>query len=174
MLLITYLQDSDLQTTTMIHSSFFKRLLVSTLATVAISASATPKISEAIVLESENPELNAAIVEIIASRQPVDDFGVVLANIHDFAPELRSAAKKELQSSDRLQIISLAPGSVADEIGLEIGDQLLQINSFYVSRGRNAIAQFSERVEPSVKWNEPLKTTVIRDGYGQNHSTKAL
>lgn len=137
-------------------------------------AEATPSESpeNALNLGSTNKKLNKAIQDIIATRPPVDDFGVVLANIHDFSSELTRSAKMELKFSDRLQIISIEPGSLADQLGLKPGDQLLQINNFYVSRGQSALQQFAERVEPAIEWQGEITTTIIRDGFGQNHSTE--
>ncbi|MBK1880552.1 PDZ domain-containing protein [Pelagicoccus mobilis] len=146
-------------------------LLISlALSAIQLSASPTSHCESKHVLACANKKLNEAISKIIKERPPVDEFGVVLANIHDFAPDLKLTAKRELDFTDRLQIVSVQKGSVADELGLRPGDQLLQINSFYVSRGETALEKFSQRVLPAVDWQEPLNTTIIRDGFGQSRS----
>ncbi len=158
----------------MLRTSFLKLLTFTVIATVSLLSEAAPsrKAEEnARMLQSTSKDLNQAIQQIIATRPPIDDFGVVLANIHDFPGELAKAAKTELKFTDRLQIISVEEGSLADQLGLKPGDQLLQINSFYVSRGASALKQFAERVQPSVEWKGEITTTIIRDGFGQNHST---
>lgn len=136
----------------------------------ATPAYASEKIAET--LESQNKDLDKAISHIIAIRPPVDDFGVVLANIHDFPAELAKTAKAELKFNDRLQIVYVVRGSLADQLGLEPGDQLLQINSFYISRGEAAIQEFAERINGGVDWNGEVSATVIRDGFGQDHSNR--
>ncbi len=157
----------------MLRSSILKIMVPALIAAAPLILEAAPSQSteSALILESTSKQLNKAIQEIIAIRPPVDDFGVVLANIHDFSGELARSAKMELKFSDRLQIISIEAGSLADQLGLKPGDQLLQINSFYVSRGQSALKQFAERVEPAVEWQGEITTTIIRDGFGQNHST---
>lgn len=130
---------------------------------------AAPTISQS-TLKSSVPELNEVICKLVDERKPIDPFGAVLANIHDFPADLRPAAKKELHFSDRLQVIRVSEESIADKIGLRPGDQLLQINSFYVTRGKRALEQFSDRIIPGVDWNEPIDTTFIRDGFGQSRS----
>jgi len=124
------------------------------------------------VLTSENSQLSEAINGLVCERPPVKEFGAVLANIHDFSEDLRQTAKQELDFSDRLQIISITQGSIADQLGLRPGDQLLQINSFYVTRGKTALEKFSQRIIPSVDWQKPVNTTIIRDGIGQSRSNK--
>ncbi|MDQ8180100.1 hypothetical protein [Pelagicoccus sp. SDUM812005] len=161
----------------MLRSSLSKIILIAIVAATPLLSHAAPSKQaneSALVLTSSSKQLNKAIQQIIATRPPVDDFGVVLANIHDFPKELVREAKSELQISDRLQIISIEKGSLAEQLGLKPGDQLLQINSFYVSRGQSALKQFAERVEPAVEWDGEITTTIIRDGFGQNHSTAAL
>ncbi len=158
----------------MLRNSILKLLIGTLIASASLVSEAAPSRQAEenfLMLQSTSKELNQAIQQIVATRPPIDDFGVVLANIHDFPAELTKAAKTELKFSDRLQIISVEAGSLADQIGLKPGDQLLQINSFYVSRGQSALKQFAERVEPSVEWKGEITTTVIRDGFGQNHST---
>lgn len=123
-------------------------------------------------LESQNKDLAKVISQIIADRPPVDDFGVVLANIHDFPTNLAKAAKTELKFNDRLQIVYVVKGSLADQLGLKPGDQLLQINSFYISRGEAAIKEFAERIDGGVDWNGEVNTTIIRNGFGQDHSNR--
>ncbi|MBD5780301.1 hypothetical protein IEN85_12430 [Pelagicoccus sp. NFK12] len=161
----------------MLRSSFQKIILTAIAAAMPLLAGAKPSKNadeSSLVLYSGNKQLNQAIQEIIATRPPVDDFGVVLANIHDFPQELVRSAKSELKFSDRLQVISIEKDSLADQLGLKPGDQLLQINSFYVSRGQAALQQFVERVEPAVEWDGEINTTIIRNGFGQNHSTASF
>ncbi len=160
----------------MLRSSLLKITLITLLATAALTTEAAPTTQaegNSLVLMSSSKQLNQAIQQIVATRPPVDDFGVVLANIHDFPKELARIAKSELAFSDRLQIVSIEKGSLAEQLGLEPGDQLLQINSFYVSRGQTALKQFDERVAPEVEWDGEITTTIIRDGFGQNHSIAA-
>lgn len=160
----------------MIKRSLRHLLLAALVASSCVFIHAKPAVdkkAESIILKSENSELNEAIARLAAERQSVEAFGVVLANIHDFPPELAKLAKKEFNLSDRLQIISVEKDSLADKLDLKPGDQLLQINSFYVTRGQKALEQFADRIHPSVDWTDSIKATVIRDGYGQDHSLKA-
>jgi len=143
------------------------------LAAIQLTAKPASDRESAHVLQSGDKALNKAIVSIIDERPPVDEFGVVLANIHDFEPNVKLTAKRELDFSDRLQIISVEKGSIADQLGLRPGDQLLQINSFYVSRGATAHEKFEQRVIPGVDWEEPINTTIIRDGFGQSRSLES-
>ncbi|MDQ8184425.1 hypothetical protein [Pelagicoccus sp. SDUM812002] len=156
----------------MLRSSLLKIFLGLALATpITIHSEPSLRTNEReLTLVSSSDQLNEAIQQIIAKRPPVDDFGVVLANIHDFPEELVRIAKSDLKFSDRLQIVSIEKDSLADQLGLKPGDQLLQINSFYISRGQSALKQFAERVEPAVEWEGEITTTIIRDGFGQNHS----
>lgn len=159
----------------MLRTSILKLALIAQITGTALLLEAAPVIETETtsILSSSDTKLDEALQKIVAERPPVDSFGVVLANIHDFSPELAPKAKKELQFNDRLQIVSVVKGSIADQLGLKPGDQLLQINSFYVSRGQTALKQFAERVEPGVEWHGSLNTTIIRDGFGQNHSLPA-
>lgn len=158
----------------------FQRLTKTIAILLALSLAATQLIAQpegskdsTRVLKSDNEELNRAIETIVSDRPPVDEFGVVLANIHDFSPDLKMTAKRELAFSDRLQIISVERDSIADQLGLRPGDQLLQINSFYVARGESALEKFSQRILPGVDWKEPIDATIIRDGFGQSRSNRA-
>lgn len=156
----------------MLRTSLLKLALIAQITGIAPLLEAAPVLETetAAILTSSDSRLDQALQKIVAERPPVQSFGVVLANIHDFSSELAPIAKNELQFSDRLQIIRVTKGSIADQLGLKPGDQLLQINSFYVSRGQTALEQFAERVEPAVEWHGSIHTTVIRDGFGQNHS----
>lgn len=142
-------------------------------ATASVHSTPASTNSQETVLKCKGNGLNDAISQILEQREPVENLGVVLANIHDFPPELIKSAKQELKFSDRLQIICVVKGSLADQLGLKPGDQLIQINSLYVSRGQAALQQFADRVIPEVDWNGSIDTTIIRDGFGQNHSIKA-
>lgn len=161
----------------MLRTSFTKVLVLAilTMAPLLTEAKPSQKTDDStLVLQSSSKQLNKTIQQIIATRPPVDAFGAVLANIHDFPQELAREAKSELNFSDRLQIVSIVKGSLADQLGHKPGDQLLQINSFYISRGQTAFKQFMERVEPAVEWDGEINTTIIRDGFGQNHSSAAI
>lgn len=151
-----------------------KLTLMLALSLVALSAIANQPSNpdRSLSITTNDAKLAEAIATIITKRPAVEQFGVVLANIHDFAPELKLVAKRELGFSDRLQIVCIQRNSLADQLGLRPGDQLLQINDFYVSRGKTAFKMFAEKIVPSVDWNEPLDTTIIRDGFGQTRTNK--
>jgi len=118
-------------------------------------------------LDVKNKALQKEIERLVGEREPFSSFGVILANIHDFPPELTSIAKDELDSNDRLQVISVKSSSVAARLGLRPGDQLMQINNFYVRRGPAALNEFRDRVYDNVDWEGSIEALIIRDGFGR-------
>lgn len=150
-------------------SKLLKLVAFVALLTTSLIAQAAVSNSEFVSAKSNDGDLQKEISRLLDERSALDSFGVVLANIHDFSPEVVSAAKKELRFNDRLQILSVRKGSIADKLGLKPGDQLLQINSYYVERGKEALESFNRRVIPGIDWDGTIDTVVIRDGYGQSH-----
>lgn len=149
------------------------------LTTLAIAGTLAPNVESKPIFERKvaldtstksGKKLSAAIGTMIAQRELIQPLGVVVANIHDFAPELRQTAKAQLNMGDRLQIIHIAKDSIAERLGLEVGDQLIQFNDLYVSRGQKALEKLNVGVLPRIQWNQELSATIIRNGYGQTHS----
>lgn len=154
----------------MLHTSRLSKLLAFAvlIAATALTQAAVSK-GDFVTAKSSDEELQKEITRLLDERSPSESFGVVLANIHDFSPDVAGAAKNELKCNDRLQILSVRKGSVADKLGLKPGDQLLQINSFYIERGKAALDSFNQRVMPDVDWTGAIDTVVLRNGYGQSY-----
>ncbi|MDQ8203313.1 hypothetical protein [Pelagicoccus sp. SDUM812003] len=115
-------------------------------------------------------ELRSALQQIARERKPISKLGVVLANIHDFDATLRKEAKARLDMTDRLQVISIEPGSIGEKLGLAFGDKLIQLNELYFPRGSKALSQISERDIARINWDEEIDMVIIRGGYGQSLS----
>ncbi len=112
-----------------------------------------------------------AIEEIVNTREAIKPLGIVVANIYDFDQVAAQVARTELSMNDRLQVIEVKPDSLAEKLGLMPGDQLIQLNSHYISKGKKALGQLEERILPAINWNAEIVATVIRDGYAQTLTT---
>lgn len=149
---------------------------ICTLASVTIvvpEATAKPIFASKISIDTKSKtgkKLLAAIETLIESRETIMPLGITVANIHDFAPELRQTAKSQLNMGERLQIIHIEHGSLAEKLGLEFGDQLVQLNDLYVARGQRALEKLNSGTLPRLVWSQELNATIIRDGYGQSYS----
>lgn len=146
--------------------------LLVTLSLAATTASlGKPSSKETAAKSSQaSSDSHAMLDKLVAQRAPLQPLGIIVANVHDFEGEDARQAKKELQMSDRLQVIFVQPNSLADRLGLIPGDELIQFNEHYVSRGKTALQQLEDRILPQIDWTEEIQATIIRDGFGQTRS----
>ena len=108
-----------------------------------------------------------SIREIVETRESIMPLGIVVANIHDFSTDAAAALRSERKMNERLQIVAVSHNSLAEKIGLQVGDIIMEFNGIYVPKGEDASQQLSERVLPQIDWTKPLKATILRDGYAQ-------
>lgn len=118
-------------------------------------------------------QLGQRIKELIDSRSPVAQLGLVAANLSDFKDETAVLARNQLKMSKRLQILYVVPGMIADRLGIVAGDEILEINGHYLANGESALAQLETSIVPQIDWNGEISATIIRDGYGQTLSIPA-
>ncbi len=127
-------------------------------------AATTPKKGAAI---KGNPLVQRSLAAIVDDRGPIEALGATVANIHDFDAAAAAALRAELKMNDRLQVVSVTKNSPAERIGLEPGDVIMEINGIYVPKGQNAAEQLTNRVLPQIDWTQPLRATVLRNGFAQ-------
>lgn len=140
-------------------------LAAACLALVASPLGATPTTQRA---KSKGSSLaQSSIAAIVAERGPIETLGATVANIHDFDSQAAVVLRTELKMNDRLQVLSVTEDSPAARIGLEPGDVIMELNGIYVPKGHNAAEQLAARVLPQIDWSQPLRATVLRNGFAQ-------
>ena len=107
------------------------------------------------------------IQDFVAQSDSIMPLGIVVANIHDFSSENANYLRASRKMTDRLQIVSITQNSLADKIGLKVGDVIMEFNGIYVPKGPDAATQLVERVLPQIDWTKPLQATVLRNGFAQ-------
>lgn len=145
-------------------------LCLATIAVANAAAIASPLQASAIengdvvVLEQEEPLFQ----ELLRELDVITPIGLVMANIYDFSEADMRVAKTDHEFGERLKVLAVIKNSIADHLGLQPGDVILELNNVYVPKGEDAIAQFVERVLPQIDWNGVVSATILRDGFAQS------
>lgn len=90
--------------------------------------------------------------------------GFRLATKWGFGKEYRKAAERLYGIGDHVTVISVTPGSLADQAGLEPGDRIVSIDGWKPPRGKRAIDAMRDELFEREHADRTLEYVVERDG----------
>lgn len=104
------------------------------------------------------------IATVVDSAPKFAPFGFKAITLSDLEGNLAQWARKKLDLSDRLQVVSVDENSPASDAGLKMGDVIISINNEYVTKGKAGVAFLRTHITPEINWSHPVELIVIRDG----------
>ena len=101
--------------------------------------------------------------DLLARSQATRFLGAELAHLEE-----SSANQRADDVGSRLAVVAVKSNSIAQRLGLQPGDILVEINEMHVPKGSYAFRELAQRILPRVDPRGPVTATVIRNGYGRS------